>query len=106
MQPACIRHTDLPGTSRLFADFSYHFDRVARFYQHDPQDPESFQRAAAQVVHYPAERRAALVAALRAQNGDSPSLQKLAQPRTVAWVTGQQIPFFPDLPSTIYMPIP
>src|SRR6185295_4757342 len=33
MDPACLRHTELPGTSKLFADFSYHFDRVARFAQ-------------------------------------------------------------------------
>ena len=76
MQPACIRHTDLPGTSRLFADFAYHFDRVAQFYQHDPYDPESFARAAAQ-IQYPDDRRAAMVAALRAQNGDSESLKAL-----------------------------
>ena len=44
MQPACIRHTDLPGTSQLFADLAYHFDRVAHFYQHDPHDTESFER--------------------------------------------------------------
>ena len=73
MQPACIRHTDLPGTSQLFADFAYHFDRVSHFYQHDPHDPESFQRAAAQ-IQYPDDRRAAMVAALKAQNGDSENL--------------------------------
>jgi len=60
MQPACIRHTDLPGTSRLFADFAYQFDSVAQFYQHDPYDPGSFERAAAQ-IQYPEERRAATV---------------------------------------------
>jgi len=46
MEAACIRHTDLPGTSRLFADFSYHFDRVARFYRHDPYNPASFAAVA------------------------------------------------------------
>ena len=101
MQPACIRHTDLPGTSRLFADFSYHFDRVARFYRHDPHDPDSFQRAAAE-IEYPGERRAAMVAALRAQNGDSPSLRKLAEAGTVAVVTGQQVGLFSGPAYTIY----
>ena len=101
MQPACIRHTDLPGTSRLFADFTYHFDRVARFYQHDPHNPESFERAAAQ-IDYPDERRAAMVAALRGQNGDSKSLQHLAQPGTLAVVTGQQVGLFSGPAYTIY----
>src|SRR3954471_5501796 len=93
MQPACIRHTELPGTSRLFADFAYHFDRVAQFYQHDPYHPESFARAAAE-IEYPDDRRRAIVEALRAQNGDSESLKRLAQPGTVAVVTGQQAGLF------------
>ncbi len=101
MQPACIRHTDLPGTSQLFADFAYHFDRVAHFYQHDPHDPESFRRAAAQ-IQYPDDRRAAIVAALKAQNGDSESLRRLAQPGTVAVVTGQQVGLFSGPAYTIY----
>ncbi len=101
MQPACIRHTDLPGTSRLFGDFVYNFDRVARFYHHDPHDPESFMRAAKQ-VDYPEDRRNAMVAALRAQNGDSESLRRLAQPGTVAVVTGQQVGLFSGPAYTIY----
>ena len=104
MQPACIRHTDLPGTSRLFADFAYHFDRVAKFYQHDPYDPESFARAAAQ-VQYPDERRAAMAAALRAQNGVSESLKRFAQPGTLAVVTGQQVGLFSGPAYTIYKAI-
>jgi bacillithiol biosynthesis cysteine-adding enzyme BshC len=101
MQPACIRHTDLPGTSQLFADFAYHFDRVSHFYQHDPHDPESFRRAAAQ-IQYPDDRRTAMVAALKAQNGDSESLRRLAQPGTVAVVTGQQVGLFSGPAYTIY----
>src|SRR6185437_7722611 len=104
MQPACIRHTDLPGTSGLFADFAYHFDRVARFYRHDPHDPESFARAAAE-VQYPDDRRAAMVEALRAQNGDSESLRRFAQPGTVAVVTGQQVGLFSGPAYTIYKAI-
>src|SRR5437660_11974518 len=68
MEPACIRHTELPGTSRLFADFAYHFDRVARFYRHDPHDPASLQAAAGE-VDYPDARRAAIVRTLWIQTG-------------------------------------
>ncbi len=99
-QPACIRHTDLPGTSRLFADFSYHFDRVAQFYGHNPHETESFRRAAGQIV-YPDERRAALVQALRG-HGDSENLNRLAQPGTVAVITGQQVGLFSGPAYTIY----
>ncbi len=105
MEPACIRHTDIPGTSKLFADFSYHFDRVARFFRHDPHHPASFAaaaRAATQEVNYPDSRRAALVAALEAQNGPSPALRKLAEPGTVAVVAGQQVGLFCGPAYTIY----
>lgn len=101
METACIRHTDLPGTSKLFADFSYHFDRVARFYAHNPHLPASFA-ASARAIDYPASRRAALVAALEAQNGPSPALRKLAEPGTVAVVTGQQVGLFCGPAYTLY----
>ena len=57
MDPACLRHTELPGTSKLFADFSYHFDRVARFYSHNPHEPASYESAARE-IQYPDDRRA------------------------------------------------
>jgi bacillithiol biosynthesis cysteine-adding enzyme BshC len=101
MEPACIRHTDLPGASRLFVDFSYHFDRVARFYRHDPHDFQSFA-AAEREIDYPEDRRAAMVRALLAQNGPSPNLDRLAQPGTVAIVTGQQVGLYSGPAYTIY----
>jgi bacillithiol biosynthesis cysteine-adding enzyme BshC len=91
----------LPGTSRLFTDFTYHFDRVAQFYRHDPCDPDSVRRAAAE-INYPDDRRVALVAALAAQNGPSESLARLANPGTVAVVTGQQVGLFTGPAYTIY----
>jgi len=104
MEPACLPHTDLPGTSRLFADFTYHFDRVARFYRHNPHDPAEIAAAAAE-VNYPDDRRAAMVRALAAQNGESESLKLLAQPGTVAIVTGQQVGLFSGPAYTIYKAI-
>jgi bacillithiol synthase len=104
MEPACIRHTDLPGTTRLFADFTYHFDRVARFYTHNPHDPAALAEAARE-IRYPEERRAGMVAALRAQNGDSVTLDRLAQAGTVAVVTGQQVGLFSGPAYTVYKAI-
>lgn len=101
MEAACLRHTELPGTSRLFGDFQYHFDRVARFYAHDPHDPASYQRAACE-LDYPDDRRAALVAALRRANPDSKNLERLARPGTVAVVTGQQVGLYSGPAYTIY----
>ena len=93
MEPACVRQTELPGTSALFADYLYSFDRVAPFYAHNPHDPESFRRAAA-AIDFPAGKRAALVAALAGQNPKAAALEQLAQPGTVAVMTGQQVGLF------------
>ena len=79
----------------------YHFDRVAAFYDHDPGDAASYRRAAGQ-VRFPVERRAGLVAALRAQNGDCEALERLARPETVAVLTGQQVGLFTGPAYAVY----
>jgi bacillithiol biosynthesis cysteine-adding enzyme BshC len=101
MDPACLRHTELPGTSKLFADFSYHFDRVARFYSHNPHDPASYG-AAAREVRYPDDRRAAVARVLEAQNPGNPLVSRFAQPGTVAVLTGQQVGLFSGPAYTVY----
>src|SRR5690606_13217343 len=106
MESACIRHTDLPGASKLFADACYGFDRVAEFYKHNPNHPESLTTAA-RAVEYPEARRAAMTSALQAQNApldeaQQASLDRFAQPGTVAVVTGQQVGLFSGPAYTIY----
>ena len=56
MECTCIRHTELPNTSKLFADFVYHFDRVSSFYAHSPFDPAGYATAASQ-IDLPGDRR-------------------------------------------------
>ena len=97
----CIRHTDLPGTSKLFADLCYDYARVARFYRHDPWQAGSLEAAAGE-IRYPDDRRAAMVRALAQQNPPSELLTRFAQPGTVAVVTGQQVGLFSGPAYTIY----
>jgi bacillithiol synthase len=101
MKSICLPHTELPGTSALFADYLYHYPRAARFYGHDPHDPSALKHAATE-FHLPDERREALVAALRKFNGESVSLDQLELPDTVAIVTGQQVGLFGGPVYSIY----
>ncbi len=103
MPAVCLRHTEIPNTSKLFTDFTHHFDRLARFYRHDPWAPDALRHAAkVTAAAYPDSRRQALVAALREQNGPSAALDRLAQPGSVAIVTGQQVGLFGGPAYTIY----
>jgi bacillithiol biosynthesis cysteine-adding enzyme BshC len=101
MHCTCVRHTELPHTSSLFADVSYRPDRTASFYRHPFRELSSFQDAARE-IDLSADRRAQLVAALREENPDSPSLARLTQPGTVAVVTGQQVGLFSGPAYTMY----
>jgi bacillithiol biosynthesis cysteine-adding enzyme BshC len=101
MESHCIRQTALPGASALFTDLLYHPERVARFYPHRAGDLDAARELAA-TMDYPAERRAALVEALRPLNGDHPSLALLDQPGTVAVLTGQQVGLFSGPVYTLY----
>jgi bacillithiol biosynthesis cysteine-adding enzyme BshC len=100
MESSCVRQTDIPGTSKLFADLIYRFDRVSDLYPHRPNDSEAL--AAAAQFDFPADRRAALVRALTALNQGNPSLEVLARPGTVAVVTGQQVGLFSGPAYSVY----
>jgi bacillithiol biosynthesis cysteine-adding enzyme BshC len=87
----------MPGSTALFTDYLYQFERVSRFYRHPP-DVAGIADVA-QDVRLPPEHRKALVAALRAQNangGDATAenLDLLAGPDTVVVATGQQVGLF------------
>ena len=101
MESSCVRQNLIPGTSKLFEDFLYNFDRVSRFYPQCFWNPDAIRESVSQ-IRYPASRRAQLVNALREQNSDSQALEALAQPGTVAVVTGQQVGLFSGPAYTIF----
>ncbi|HXE11004.1 MAG TPA: bacillithiol biosynthesis cysteine-adding enzyme BshC [Bryobacteraceae bacterium] len=101
MNRSCLNHSLIPGTSRLFSDYLYHFDRISGFYDWNPFDVESYACAAAR-IEFPADRRRTIVEALREQNPDAQNLSFLESPRGVAVVTGQQVGLFGGPAYTIF----
>ena len=100
METHCIAYTDLPHTSKLFADYLYDFPRVADFYRHNPFGEDSFEQAARSLQYSDAQRKS-VVEILAEQNkrlsagaATEANLRRLAKPGCCAVVTGQQTGLF------------
>ena len=94
MSLASFRQAELPGTSRLYADFLESFPRVGGFYSHPPSLDAA--QAAASDISIDGDHRRRLVAELARQNAGADastleSLDRLASAGTVAVTTGQQV---------------
>jgi bacillithiol biosynthesis cysteine-adding enzyme BshC len=101
MDTHCLRLDQLPGSSRLILDYSYHFDQLSDFYSYAPYDPASLA-AAAGAVQYPTEQRERVAAALEKQNAGNPWMEEFRKPGCVAVATGQQVGYLGGPAYTIY----
>lgn len=101
MEPSCVRHDLIPGTTRLFSNYIYNFPEVSRFYPAGPPTVDQVL-AAAQSFTFPQQNRAAIVAALSEQNTDAAALEKLSRPNAIAVVTGQQVGLFSGPAYTVF----
>lgn len=88
------------SASRLSADYVYRYEQLQDFYAGSPADPEAWRGAIARAQHLTRDRDG-LVALLdtQLQRRDAPeqaraAARKLADPRTVAVVSGQQAGLF------------
>lgn len=89
-----------PGIRRLAADYIYDFPSLSSFYNGDPKSERSWHDAIRRAQSHPRDRQA-IVDVIANQQGrrQAPpearqALMRLADPRTVAVVTGQQAVLF------------
>lgn len=103
-----IRFSEIPRTSRLYQDYLYHFDRVAKFYQAEGLDLAKLAPRTAQVTAQPFSRDA-VADVLADQNrragaGEATfaNIERLRQPDSVVVITGQQAGLFTGPLYTIF----
>jgi bacillithiol synthase len=106
MECDCLRFSEIPQTTQLFASFTEDFGKVKRFYGHAPD--EAGVRAAAEEVRLEGRIRSAVVEVLSEQNqqmGSDGEVQKNIErldKGAVAIVTGQQASLFSGPAYSIY----
>lgn len=98
-EPECLSFREIPHTSRLFADYTSDFQRVAQFFPRPPQYVSWLADEAKKLAGYDSQRRQSVADILEEQNkswGASPeTLKNISRLRSGAnaVVTGQQVIF-------------
>lgn len=103
-----VSYTKLASAPKLFLDYIYHFDNLAKFYNGAPFHPASYKTLASQLQHSTNDR-AALADILTRQNesfgcgtATFENIKRLRDPATFAVVTGQQVGLLSGPAFTLY----
>jgi bacillithiol biosynthesis cysteine-adding enzyme BshC len=95
----CLPFSAIPHTTRLFADYLQHFEKVRKFYSQPPL-ARDWVNPGSQTLNYDAPRRRAVAGILERQNrawaASAETLENVARFRAGAFaiVTGQQVSLF------------
>jgi len=108
MSRESLSYSKVPKSSSLFLDYLYRYDRVSRFYNGPPFDPQTYARLGQHVQSLQGSRQQ-LVDILLSQNeafgaGDETlkNIRRLGHPQTFAVVTGQQVGLLSGPAFTLY----
>ena len=97
---ARVPFSNLSGFGSLFQAYTADFDSIRQFYNRDWRDPQSIASAVTDAAAYPRDRETLVEIILEqnnrwhAQDGTLRNIERLADPRSVAVVTGQQVGLF------------
>jgi len=108
MESNVISYTKLANATKLFLDYNYNFDNVAKFYNGSPFNPASYKALASQ-IRRGTNDRADLADILTRQNqafgcgaATFENIERLRNPVTFAVVTGQQVGLLSGPAFTLY----
>jgi bacillithiol biosynthesis cysteine-adding enzyme BshC len=108
MTDHAIRFSNIPRTSRLFNDYLYNFERVARFFESEGRDLTSLESRARKVTaqRFPRDAVADVLLDQNTRAGAGPetfaNIERLRQPDSVVVITGQQAGLFTGPLYTIF----
>lgn len=101
-------YSRIPKSSKLLTDYLSHYERIARFYNGHPFQPDTYKQLTKVLREFSPDRRD-LVETLLRQNeafgaGEETmqNIHRLAKPETFAVVTGQQVGLFSGPAFTLY----
>ena len=104
-----LNFSDIPGHQNLFLDYIQEFKNVAKFYERNFKNPETYDELFKFLANHKRENRTLLADAVKHQySGQKPSkqtqanLESLSSNKTIVVATGQQLGLFGGPLYTIY----
>lgn len=108
MDCVSVPYSRIPNSSRLLSDYLEHNERVTRFYNGSPFNPDTYHQLAKTLRGFGPDRKMLVETLLRQNEGfgadeeTAKNIQRLAEPDTFAVVTGQQVGLFSGPAFTLY----